>query len=154
MSGTVAEKMSSVTAATFLRLPRSANTATGIPQPIWATAPTKITAPNPASLRWNEVLISGPTTPMPLTMVSVTVAASVSRIRGENPYSRRTPMSGGGLPSPVPGMSATSATAALSRLLATASASSSSGTTKLKRGCSPSNIACSPTSGSPIAATR
>ena len=46
-------------AATFLRLPRSANTATGMPQPIWATAPTKITAPRPASLRWKDALDLG-----------------------------------------------------------------------------------------------
>ena len=56
-----------------LRLPRSANTATGIPQAIWATAPTKITAPSPASLRWNDFWISGPRMPMPLPMVSVTM---------------------------------------------------------------------------------
>ena len=43
-------------------------------------------------------------------------------------------MSGGGLPSPVPGTRAMSATASLSRLLATASGSSSSGTVKSKSG--------------------
>ena len=59
MIGTVTEKMSRVMAATFFRLPRSANTATGIPQAIWATAATKITAPRPASLRWNELLDLG-----------------------------------------------------------------------------------------------
>ncbi len=154
MSGMVAEKTNSVMAATFLRLPRSAKTATGMPQPIWATAPAKITAPMPTPLRWKELLMLGERMPMPLTMVSVTMADTVSRTSGENPPSRRMPMSGGGLPSPVPGMSATSATAALSRLLLTAAARSSSGTTKLKRGFSPSNIACSPTSGSPIAAPR
>jgi len=143
-----------VIAATFFRLPRSAKTATGMPQAIWATAPAKMTAPIPTPLRWKEFLILGERMPMPLTMVSVTMADTVSRTRGENPPSRRMPRSGGGLPSPVPGMRATSATAALSRLLLTAAARSSSGTMKLKRGFSPSNIACSPTSGSPIAATR
>ena len=77
MRGITAEKTSRVIAATFLRLPRSANTATGIPQAIWAMAPAKITAPRPAALRWNELLISGPITPMPFTMVSVTMAAPV-----------------------------------------------------------------------------
>ncbi len=69
MSGTMHEKISRVTAATTLRLPRSAHTATGSPQAIWDTPPTKATAPRPASLRWNERWMSGASVPMPLEKV-------------------------------------------------------------------------------------
>ena len=66
MNGTVQEKISRVTAATTLRLPRSAHTATGRPQAIWDTPPTKATAPRPVSLRWNERWMSGARVPMAL----------------------------------------------------------------------------------------
>ena len=46
--------MSTVSPAMSRRLPRSEITATGRPQPIWATAATNVTAPSPASLKRND----------------------------------------------------------------------------------------------------
>ena len=128
MSGANAAKMSKVTAATTLRLPRSAATATGSPQPIWATAAAKVRAPRPASLRWNDLSMSGPSSPIPLLKVPVTREASVNRPRGATPCLRSTPVIDGGFPSPVPGTSSMPATASRSRCWLTASLRSSSGT--------------------------
>ena len=147
MNGTVHEKISNVTAATTLRLPRSAHTATGRPHAIWATPPTKATAPSPVSLSRNDRWMSGASVPMAFENVPGMRAAMVSRTSGATPNFWRTPHNRGGLPVPVPGTRSRSATASRSRLLLTASTSSSSGTVKSKSGACPPGSPTRPLSG-------
>ena len=65
-----------------LRLPRSAATAWGSPHAIWATAATNVSAPSPASSRWNEVSMFGPRIPRPLPTMSGMKAAIPNRMSG------------------------------------------------------------------------
>ena len=74
--------------------------------------------------------MSGPSTLKPLLTMPGTNAAIVMSASGAKPLVRKIPASGGGLPSPVPGISAMSATTSGSRCRLTASFRSSSGTVK------------------------
>ena len=130
MRGANTEKVSRATPATTLRLPRSAHTARGTAHRSWATEATKVTAPRAASWMWNECSRLVPMMAMPFWKLLGTSAAAVSRTRGAKPWLRRIPTRGGGLPSPVPGITPMSATTSGSWLLATTSSSSSSGTAK------------------------
>ena len=67
------------------RLPRSAHSASGSPQPIWATATTNVTAPSEASWMWNDFSRSGPSTLRPAPMVLGTNAAAVITASGAKP---------------------------------------------------------------------
>ena len=76
------EKTSRATAATTLRLPRSAHSASGTAHSSWATAATKVTAPRAASWMWKECSRLLPMSEMPLPKVSGTMAAAVSSTSG------------------------------------------------------------------------
>ncbi len=78
---------------------------------------------------------------MPLPKLPGTMAAAVSSTRGAKPLFRRIPISGGGLPSPVPGITSRAAMSPGFPLLATTSFSSSSGTAKSNSGAS--SMGCS-----------
>ena len=122
------------TPATTLRLPRSAHSASGTAHKSCETWAMKATAPSAAFDMWNDVSRSRPTRLMPLPNVPGTSAAAVMRTSGAYPDVRRMPTRGGGFPSPVPGMTARSATTSGSFTLVTASRSKSSGTAKSKSG--------------------
>ncbi len=75
-------KISRATAATTLRLPRSAQTARGTAQRSWDTWAMKATAPKDALDMWNEVSRFLPMRAIPLPNVPGTSAAAVRRTRG------------------------------------------------------------------------
>ena len=75
-------KMSRATAATTLRLPRSAHTASGTAHSSCDTWAMKATAPSDALDMWNDVLRLCPMRLMPLPKVPGTSAAAVRRTRG------------------------------------------------------------------------
>ena len=127
---------SSATAATTLRLPRSAHTARGTAHRSWDTWAMKATAPSDAFDMWNDVSRLRPIRVMPFPNVPGTSAAAVMSTRGAQPDWLRIPTSGGGLPSPVPGITAKSATTLVSLTWATASCRRSSGTAKSNNGAS------------------
>src|SRR6516162_10173600 len=127
-------KMSSATPATSLRLPRSAHTARGTAHKSCDTCAMKATAPSDALDMWNDVWRLCPISVIPLPKVPGTSAAAVIRTSGAYPDDLRMPTSGGGLPSPVPGMTATSATTSGSLTCVTASRKRSSGTAKSNSG--------------------
>ena len=79
-------KKSRATAATTLRLPRSASTARGTAHSSWATWATKATAARAVLWMWNECSRFLPMMAMPLLKVPGTMAAPVSRISGAHPY--------------------------------------------------------------------
>ncbi len=121
-----------------MRLPRSLASAIGRAKMNWEAAAANTTAPRAASLMWNDFWMSGASSPNPLSIVSVTSAARVKRLTPAIPCCRRMGSIGGGLPSPVPGMSWRSATdsATPAPPCAIASESSSSGTAKSSSGWS------------------
>ena len=75
-------KMSRATAATTLRLPRSAHTARGTAQRSCDTWAMKATAPRDALDMWNDVSRFLPMRLIPLPKVPGTRAAAVSSTRG------------------------------------------------------------------------
>ena len=77
-----AAKMSSATAATVLRLPRSAHRASGTAHINWDTWATKATAPSDALDMWNETCRLWPMSEMPLVNVPGIRAAPVNRTSG------------------------------------------------------------------------
>ncbi len=77
-----AAKTSRAMAATFLRLPRSAHTASGTAHRSWDTWAMKATAPSEALDMWNEVSRFLPMRAIPLPKVPGTRAAAVRRTRG------------------------------------------------------------------------
>ncbi len=85
---------------------------------------------------WNESCRLRPIRLMPFPNVPGISAATVIMTSGDQPEVWRMPNSGGGLPSPVPGMSVTSASTSGSRACCTASRRRSSGTAKSKSGSS------------------
>ena len=127
-------KMSRAMAATTLRLPRSAHTASGTAHSSWDTWAMNATAPSDAFDMWNDVWRLFPISVMPLPKVPGTIAAAVINTRGAYPEVLRMPISGGGLPSPVPGMTSRSATTSGSLTCDTASRSRSSGTANSNSG--------------------
>ena len=75
-------KTSSATAATTLRLPRSAHSASGTAQSSWDTWAMKATAPSDALDMWKDVSRFLPTRAIPLPKVPGTNAAAVRRTSG------------------------------------------------------------------------
>ena len=75
-------KISRATAATTLRLPRSAHSASGTAHRSWDTWAMKATAPSDALDMWNDVSRLCPMRAMPLPKVPGTSAAAVSRTSG------------------------------------------------------------------------
>ncbi len=75
-------KTSNATAATSLRLPRSAQRASGTAHRSCDTWAMKATAPSDALDMWNEVSRFLPTRLIPLPKVPGTNAAAVSNTRG------------------------------------------------------------------------
>ncbi len=75
-------KISSATAATTLRLPRSAHSARGTAHNSCETCATNATAPSEAFDMWNDVSRFRPMMAMPLPKVPGTIAAAVRRTSG------------------------------------------------------------------------
>src|ERR1700722_5550645 len=75
------EKISRATAATTLRLPRSAHTASGTAHRSWDTWAMKATAPSDALDMWKAILRLLPMRLMPLPKVPGTRAAAVRSTR-------------------------------------------------------------------------